>query len=210
MDSKTVIVEMPLSKLKMAAHNPHTRTNDMRKIMPLQKSMAIIGLIYPILIDKTGTIIEGHRRFTAAKNLKWKTIATVTTDKDPDQVYAMLNATSMKMSGNEVLAVWLKNPEAVTPRVRKKMENIEKMIGRILMQKLCIAGLSARAYGIALRVARYCDADTPENIKMTLEWLMKFSMIYQVRKAMEDGQSPQVIMKGIKSSRPIKLKLAVA
>lgn len=56
---------------------------DMGDISKLKQSLQSIGLINPILLDSTNTLISGERRFEAAKSLGWKTIeAKVISEKD--------------------------------------------------------------------------------------------------------------------------------
>src|SRR5580765_448363 len=99
---------VPISRLKPAAHNPFRRTAK-ENIGKLADSMDLIGLLQPITITKDYVIIEGHRRWAAAKQLGWKEIEANVMEGDPALIYASVNVTMRPMSGNDALGVWLAN-----------------------------------------------------------------------------------------------------
>lgn len=201
--------DVPLKSLKGAAYNPPKRVEEERT-KALSASMEEIGLIYPIVVTDKNEIIDGHRRVAVAKRLGWKTIPAIVISGNRERIYAVVNTTPAKMNGNDALGVWLRCQQAVTPRAQLVFQRIQEALGRPLMERMYSAGLSAATYRMAVHISRYCDADTPETAQRVVEWLMKFSLTFQARKAIEDGQSPRVLMKAIRAMKPIKMNLAVA
>lgn len=200
---------VPLKLLKESPWNPANRISP-QAIRDLKDSLDAIGLLHPVSITKDKQIIEGHRRVAAAKALGWKEIECNIIDGDPATVYASVNVTSRKMGGNDALGVWLKNPMALCHKQRVPMERMKERLGIGLVEKIYNQGLSIRVYHTALRISRYCDERTDETLKAIVSWLLEFAVIGQVMKAMEAGESPALILKAVRSQKPIKFKLAIA
>jgi len=190
---------VPLSRLKPAPHNPPRRT-DKANISKLADSMEAFGLLQPISIMEDYTIIEGHRRWAAAKQLGWKEIEANVFPADTDlaQIYASVNVTMRPMSGNDALGVWLQNERAVMPRTGSNFKIMEDTIGRPLMKRMYKCGLSRAAFILAKQVASYCDAEEPETISSILEWFMEYM------------QDPRVILKAVRSGKAIRMKVVMA
>lgn len=149
---------VPVSRLKPAAYNPHRRI-EKANIAKLADSMDAFGLLQPISIMADYTIIEGHRRWAAAKQLGWKEIEANVFPMETDlaQIYASVNVTMRPMSGNDALGVWLSNPRAVMPRTASNFQIMEDVIGKPLMKEVYKIGLSRAAFLLAKKVASYCD-----------------------------------------------------
>ena len=207
---KRVLTQVPLSQITKASHNPVNRTSPAR-IKRLVKSMGQLGQLLPILLDKDKTVIDGHRRLAAAHKLKWPRIeAIINGDGDSDKIYAQINTdTVCKMTGNDALGVWLKNPGAVTPHTKKVFETMEVAIGLPLIREMYRMGLSSKTYRQAVQLANYCGVSL-EVVPSIIQWMMKFNLSYQIRKAMEMGESPKLLLKSIQQMKPIKMKLQLA
>lgn len=198
-----------ITTLKGAPHNPKGRTEAAR-IRSLRKSMEELGLIYPVLVDGDNQIIDGHRRVAAAKALGWKDISVVQIEGNAEHIYAQVNATAQKMNGNDALGIWLKNPEAVTPRAQKTFEGVEKSIGRKLLIRIYNEGHSIRMYRIAARIAAATGPRTAERILDIVVWLLEFKSFDAVEKILSTGSSVELILKAVKSKKPLKQTFAIA
>jgi hypothetical protein len=194
--------------LKPAPHNPAHRIGAAR-IRKLVESMSEVGLIYPILIDQGGVVIDGHRRLAAAKKLGWKEVPAIVCSGDRDRVYASVNVTAVRMTGNDALGVWLSNPGAVTPHTDKYLAKVESVVGRDLLRRMYRHGLSASTYRMAVQIARYCDCEDSATVARVIEWLMTLSLTFQARKAMEAGESPRLLLRAVRGMKPIRMKLAI-
>src|SRR4051812_37616778 len=83
-----VYKQLAVEKITFAAHNPAKRT-DPKRLAALTRSMAGLGLIYPIVVGPKNNLIDGHRRVAAARTLGWKTIPALVRTEDPNDVYAV-------------------------------------------------------------------------------------------------------------------------
>lgn len=88
---KTVI---PLNAIVESPTNPRRKFD----VTLLKKSMAETGLIHPIVVrrvDKLFEIIDGHRRFRAAKALEWDTIPALEQTADDTTALEMALAANL-------------------------------------------------------------------------------------------------------------------
>jgi len=65
----------PIASLKLRRNNP--RTHSEKQIRQIAASIETFGFTNPVLIDATGTVIAGHGRVRAAKQLGMGTVPTV-------------------------------------------------------------------------------------------------------------------------------------
>ena len=65
----------PISSLKLRRNNP--RTHSEKQIGQIAASIETFGFTNPVLIDASGTVIAGHGRLRAAKQLGMDTVPTV-------------------------------------------------------------------------------------------------------------------------------------
>lgn len=198
-----------LAELKEAAHNPPGRTAE-KNLGKLVDSIDLIGLLHPITVGNGNVIIDGHRRAAACRLIGIEEVECNVTDLDADEVYASVNVTARKLSGNDALGVWLKNHRAVPVTTHERMEKIAGVIGKPLLNRIYDAGLSSRVYATAVRIGRYCEDNSPQTTRAVVEWLLEFAVIGQVMKAMEAGEDPSLIMKAVKAKKPVKMRLSMA
>jgi hypothetical protein len=199
---------IPLKRLKNAPHNPPGRV-DKKNLRELMDSLDLIGLLHPVTVSASEEIIDGHRRCAAARLLGWQDIECNVVDEDAASVYASVNVTARRMSGNDALTVWLANPHAVTDRVSSRIGEMANVIGLPLLKKIADAGYSMRVYQTACRVCRYCEVNYNEGVKSVVQWLLSTATIGHVMKAMEAGESPKIIMEAVRKNKPVVFRLAV-
>lgn len=206
-------MEMPRMKIlrvedvKGAPFNPSKRL-DRRRLGKLIRSLADVGLLYPILVDEHYAVIDGHRRLAAARELGWETIEARIVTGNRNQLYASVNETSAKLSGNETLAVWLSEPDAVSPRVAKTLTAMTESLGRVLVKKICEAGLSSRVWNTTCRIGRYLGDESKVFLQAVARWLVDVATIGQVMKALEAGVSSSALLRAIRNMKPLPLRQA--
>lgn len=85
---------------ELAANPRNPRKHSSKQIKGIAASIRDFGWLFPILIEKDGTIIAGHGRLEAAKLLKQKTVPTMTTSlKGLDSIlYLLLDNQSVQRS----------------------------------------------------------------------------------------------------------------
>lgn len=206
-----VFKQVKLSSIKNAEYNPVRRVTGQR-MKSLIASMSKIGLLYPIIIDPTNTIIDGHRRVAAARELGWQTIAARVVDReDRDQVYAEVNVTASRMTGNDALGVWLSCPAAVSDAQKRDFEAMEASLGRVLVKRIYNVGMSSRVWLTCRRIARHCErTNDTEFLKKAAVWLIDTAVVGQVMKSLEAGIHPSQLVKAINENKPLRQKWEAA
>lgn len=185
-------------------YNPPERVSD-HNVRALAQSMSKLGLIYPVLVDPDNVLIEGHRRVAAARLLGWKTIRAYVMKGDRHRIYAEVNSTSKRMSGNDALGIWLQEPTAVTDYMSARFKSMEGHLGLSLVKKMHRAGLSLRAYNKAIRICHYCEQE-PDFLPLVLLWFLECETLGSVQEAMARGVSPVVIIKAVRTLKSIKVR----
>lgn len=99
------IEHVPMADIKPFAQNPRLHSN--KQIANIANSIQKFGFINPILIDKTKTIIAGHGRYLAAKQLSLSHIPVIMldnlTDKQVRELIVADNALSAQSAWDTTL-----------------------------------------------------------------------------------------------------------
>lgn len=200
------VKRMKMADLKVAEYNPESRTIEGSKnLKTLEASIARIGLIYPLAVDSKGNIIDGHRRYSAAKALGWDEIPVLIVGEgiSADEAYAEINACNLKMDGNQTLQVFIKNPNAVTARSRRLLEGYEQMAGRDLLIRLIKNGGSVRTLQTAKSIGTYTEDNAEAFYRKTVRWLMKHRAVVLVNHYMQLQQPAKTLHEAIAKNRPL-------
>jgi hypothetical protein len=206
-EAKRVLRRVKVADLHPAPHNPANRIKP-QKLKKLMDSMAKRGLVYPIIITSGNQVIEGHRRLRCAELLEWDEIEAFVTDEAAEQLYAEINSTSAKMSGNDLLGIFLAKKAAVDPKWRRKVNEAEAILGRERLKKLYEHALSLRVYEVAKRIAKYCNSEDLPTVCRIVDWMIEFPVVGQLYKALEAGADPKKVMRCIRDRTPLNLKIA--
>lgn len=165
-----------IDRIKCAEHNPDTRIdpNSRAEVRKLAKSISTITCIYPPIVTDNMTLVEGHRRYAAAKLNGEKYIEVfIVSGISPEELYIQLNSNQKSLSANDWLKVYLVNPLAVRPKLRTEFDNALAAVGRVPLKKLTQKNLSIATYRQAKRIARYCEMPYDSFVKKTLLWLIE-------------------------------------
>lgn len=208
MPRKQVIGEVwEIDKLCVAAFNPEQRTND---IGSLVKSIERMSLLQPILIDKKGNVVDGHRRLAACKELGWTEVPCIVTAGDQAETFSEVNTTNRAISGNQALCVYLKEPRALGARARSRMEECEEAVGLPTMRRMAKEGFSMATWSTARNIAEMADITDPRAVVKVLRWIMSFRCGCLINRALNNGTSPATIMAAVNKNKPIRIKYAAA
>jgi hypothetical protein len=197
-----------VADVKGADYNPARRT-EVKRLKELMRSMSEIGLLYPILVDERNEVIDGHRRLACAKELGWETIPAIVvpaTRGNRDAIYASVNITAAKMTGNEMLTAWLGNTHAASPRSQKLFAEMNNVLGLPLVKQLAERGLSSRVYQTAARIGRYCGDPSADFVRKATKWLIEVAVIGQAMKALERGVPGGELKTAITRMRPLRME----
>lgn len=196
-----------LTKIKATPYNPPRRTTR-EAVSSLMASMDDVGLIYPVLVSSDYTVIEGNRRLAAAKFLKWKTIDIFKLDvagADADRIYASINLVGKRMSGNDLICVWLQNQNAVSANMKGRIQRASDEVTLDLVKKLAKLGYSLRPVTLAREVCRYTDMG-PGCYKQVVEYILdNDGVMGRLRQAMTEEVAPATIRRAIEGGKALKL-----
>ena len=194
------------SQLKYSKHNPKRRLE--QKLGQLCKSIQAIGLQYPILVTSNNVVIDGHRRLAAYKRMGLENIASLVTDQTPNDVYSEVNANAYKLSGNDAMYVYLVDPTAVRPQVRRRFQRMEDRLGRPMVETLQKHGFSVVVFCFAEHLCKECECDTDEWVKRVVRWLMTCESLGYVRSLVNTKMiSPARVLRAAKQSKPLTVKV---
>lgn len=200
----STVTLVPIKEIKSAPWNPPNRVEE-RRLRKLQESIEDIGQIYPIVLDEKRNVVDGHRRLAIAKKKGQKHIPAITVSSEFQHAYGSIQLNQMKLSGNDLLCVYLSNPNALLANQRSNIANIEEQCGRGMVEMLYKAGLTGHVFGTAMKVVRYLEAKI--DVKDALRWIVKHSMGRTIEALIEGGIPSESILKAIKNNRPIKVGL---
>lgn len=191
-----------LTDIKPCKWNPPSRTKE-ENLSGLIDSIEQFYVPLPIILTHELESLEGNRRVKSFERLGKTHIPAIILPKDfpQEQIYSLLTTNIRKHTPNEKMYVWLKEPRAVPLRFHQRMIEIEKKIGRPLVEKLCNAGLSIRTYSVARRIAAYCKDETADFVKKTVKWLINYRGTGIIGRAnwlmSEDRNNADILMKAI-------------
>lgn len=190
-----------IADLIPAKHNPKRRTQKLA-LKKLLGSIQRKGLIYPILIDKEKHIVEGHRRVAVHKLLGMDEIQAITVSGDRDAIYADVNDSNEKMSGNDYINIYLINPAAVPDKQRKTLDQMLEVLDLPLLERLADYGGSPAYYKWAREIATYCEkTGNIKFIRKTLRWMMKHKTSVLVLNAARMGVPASTIYRAVNDDR---------
>jgi hypothetical protein len=191
-------------RIKPAAYNPPNRIAGTTSLL---KSVKEHGIIVPLIIDKEGNLIDGHRRLHVAKFLKIKTVPVIvlTNTLTKDVAYDVINTNSKKISNHDILFIYL-NGGHVPKIALKYIKEMEELIGSSGLKKLAEKSTTYTIITYGKLIQKYCrEAENKAFLAKAIFWLSDHKMIYAVRRAMEARVSHEVILKAVKNNKPLKV-----
>ncbi len=195
---------MMTKNLKLASWYPKNRISE-ANIKGLVNSVEDVGMQVPILVNAEGVIIDGGRRFAAAKQLGYQHIRVISTDCEYNHLFGSLQGSSKKLSGNDLLGVYLGDPYVLTTTQRDKIKKIEETCGYSAVKMLYEGGYTQGAFGVALRINRYTQGRV--SIKNGLTWIVKQGMSRCVGVFMDNVIPVNTIVEAVESAAPINLEI---
>lgn len=202
----TVTCYVSIDSLKPAPWNPAIRVQ-LAYLHDLRDSIETDGFweFMPILVDRNSTIIDGHRRWTAAKLLNLKEVPVTLVDADADEKWADINGTGMPISGPQVLQAISSGMKSRPAKFEPMISKLEAAIGAEGLQKLGQRGKSPYVINAALRIARYVgQEDNSIFVGQTVWWLTDHARMNSITtRAMNEDVPPEVIERAIRANRPL-------
>jgi hypothetical protein len=200
------VKKIEVSKIKAAKHNPKGRDDD---INGLARSIEAVGLLDPVKVTTELEMIDGHRRLAAFKKLKYTEIDAIVLSGNASEMYAHLNGQSKRLSGNQMLQVYLANEEAVPKVSRARFAEAEETLGESLFKRLVNDGASIATYNLAVRLANLNDRGSTEGVQKACRWLLHYGCHGVTTKALAAGTAPGLIWAAIQKNKTIRVKFDV-
>lgn len=168
---------IPVAKLHKSGFNPKRRTDEVaegdefkgsKTMGKIAKDVYVSGVISPVLVALVNgryVVGDGTRRVEAAKRAGIKEVpCAVYTTLTAGEIYVK-QFLSRRPTGNEVLQVYLVEPQAIPERDRGQAENYEKIVGHDgFVELVVIHGATPYALRQATRIAGYVG-DTSDAFK---------------------------------------------
>ena len=151
-----------IDEINPAAFQPQSRTTK-KALKELEKDILENGIVYPIVIDADGGLIDGHRRFSVLVKHGAKEVPCLILQADQAERFAAINGTVRRMSGLDAQETYLSDPSALMPQQRKNMKRAEDYIGREYFAEI-VNGRKASVTSVAneaRRVQSYVHNNLP-------------------------------------------------
>lgn len=203
-DSVTCLVKR--ETLKPAPWNPPIRVQ-IRGLHSLRDSMEADGFwdFAPILVDKTGTIIDGHRRWTVAGMLHIEDVYVTIVDVDASEMWATYNGTRAQVTGAQMLQAIASGLDFIPENIKTRVDGISDLVGKEGLKLLAEKGVSPNIYGTVRRVAIYCERkDDVDFQRSLLWWLVRHrNSTNIVTRAIRDHIDGDVIVRAVDADKPL-------
>lgn len=196
------VTDVPIAKLKLAKFNPATRQADIKSLMA---SIEKVGLLVPITITKDFEVADGHRRIAAFKKLKYKEIPAIVAAGALAELFAEINGSSKRLTGNETLQVYLQEPNAISERARHRLKEMEEVIGRSMVERMAHNNFTLGTWQTAKRIADEADINSETMLLKILRWLMRYRCARTAQRALQFGTPPNKIIAAVNRNKPIRV-----
>ena len=202
----TITCYVATDSLKPAPWNPAIRVQ-LAYLHNLRDSMEADGFweFMPILVDRNSTIIDGHRRWTAAKLLNLTEVPVTIVDADADEKWADINGTVMPITGAQALQAIASGMSSRPAKYEPMISKLEAAIGTDGLKMLGQRGKSPYVIHSALRIARYLGLeDNTAFVGQVVWWLSDHARMNMITsRAMNEDVPAEVIERAIRANRPL-------
>lgn len=194
-----------IASIKVAPWNPKDRISE-RRLTQLRISIDDLGLFYPVLIDDKKNLVDGHRRLAIAKAFGWRRIPAITVPNGHEYAYGSVQLTQQKLTGQDRIAVYLVNADALLLSQRQKIAIVEKTLGRWAVELLAKHGMTDAAFRTSKAIIRIM---TKADIELTLEVVFRWVVKHKLGTAhilLLGGYPPKDMAAKIKADKPIRIE----
>jgi hypothetical protein len=174
------------SMLEHAPWNPPARIDVAdRAFQDLMKSIRQDGQQVPIIITRTGLIVDGNRRNAACCALGVKVRAVVSETDDPARAYGVINSAQAQkpIRGIALLQQFATSPDVIHPTTRKRLERMVDELGFKKFQEFLKYKGSIHIWKFSSSVGIYIGS--PYLRPKVAIWMAKWGTVLLTRLAME-------------------------
>lgn len=206
--NKMEMIWVAVGEVKTLPYNPPNRTEE-AALKALKDDIALHGIRVPLIVNKDFMLVDGHRRLTCAKALGITSVPVVISYGSVEEDYSSVNITQKAMSDKDLMWIYV-NGGPLSPRIKSKIKKIEEVMGEDGPTELLLNGCGPGIYAMATRVARYCGDNSPEFTAKSLRWLMEHKAQFSVRRIIDSGTPPNIIVSAIEENRALRNSWGVA
>lgn len=122
------------------------------------------------------------------------------------KIYHILNNTSMRHSGSQLMSAWLRNLHAVPPKKADEFATIMKHIGKPAFVRMEKAGRAITFYKLSITLCKALDREKdPESVVMVIDWMIKRGTYNTVQAGMRTGGTfAEKLFEAAKSDSKVK------
>jgi hypothetical protein len=188
--------------LKPAPFNPEGRTQNVKD---LERSIEKYGFwpFCPILITSDNMIADGHRRWTAAKNLGLEDVPVEVVEMEVGELWAQFNGTRRDVSSRESLYAYTHGMGTLPERGRRAIERLKKIIGEKGLKHLSDMNISPNILSVARSIAAYCGDKSDAFTAKVIYWLIENSTQRAAIMAMQNDIPSKVLKQAVEENRII-------
>lgn len=202
------VMMIETEKLEPSPFNPSNRVDS---ITDLMDSIIEAGeIIVPLIVSKVNgryIIVDGHRRWSSAKELGMEMVPVVIKDYEPTTLWRILNGSSKPIDGPQWMQAYhLGYPiEHIPTKFRRQIVKMEEVAGAELFDALCQRGRSPGLYSHVHRVAGYCGhANDLDFMRKVLVWIDANAQTYAATQLISMGEPASVLIKHIEENTPLR------
>jgi hypothetical protein len=153
---------VPVDDITSADFQPESRTTR-PALKELERDILETGLVYPLVIDANGGLIDGHRRFSVLVHNGCTEIPCLILDEDQAERFAAVNGTVRTMRGKDAQEIYAKDPAALMPRQRNNIRRASEYMGSDLFSEIVSKGdaTAVSVYNIAQQASHFVSENFP-------------------------------------------------
>lgn len=202
------VIMKRVGTLKGQPYNPPGRTES-AALAELVASIKEDEIQQPLLITESNEIIDGHRRYAAAKVLRLNEVPCIVIQGKNKEVTARkferLNTTQKKIGPKDMIFVYA-NGGNVPPRVAAAIVRLETLLGADQLDRVATMFVTYRIIDHIESVARYCHKDRDDDFKRKVfSWLTETISVFRAEQAMEFGVPPAKMAMAVTENQPLQL-----
>lgn len=160
--SERKILWVPINTIRPTPYNPKHRTKEGKELRALVDTIRKYGVVYPILITEDRDLIDGHRRYTAAKLAGLERIECIVSSLDRDEAFGLVNTTPKRIVRRDWLEIARGGGKALPAKEAALYRELHALVGNygvdLLIQK-----------GLGLGILTLCKAVHQYGTRMRLE-----------------------------------------
>jgi hypothetical protein len=187
------IVKIPIQDFRRALWNSPIRTVG-RDIDLLAKMLQARGQESPVHVNRSNMLVDGHRRFAAAKKIGLPFLQAIVHDVETREefkkLYAELNDSQRKLGpGERMYAYLMGGPNAVPKRTLASIIRFQELVGEAKFAEYAGASKSCtEAVSNARRVAELAGRPGDKALMaQSVIWQVDTGRQYHLRTALDNG-----------------------